>query len=105
MVCFEQSKKQRGYGVIDNLLKNFTHEKYRNERHAIHENGTPYNWMGPNTSMENRLNTDETYKETSKPISKGDYDSYIHDKIYYKAKQDYDKNPTPENRNNQLQKV
>ena len=90
---------------MDTLLKPFTFEKYKNERHAINENGIPYNWMGPFTSIKDRTNPDGTYKEDSKPISKGDYESYLHDKTYYKAKQDYDKNPTPENRNQQLQKV
>ena len=90
---------------MDMLLKPFTFERYKNERHAINENGIPYNWMGPFTSIKDRTNPDGTYKESSTPISKADYESYLHDKTYYKAKQDYDKNPTPENRNQQLQKV
>ena len=98
-------KKQQGSGIMDTLLKPFTFERYKNERHAINENGIPYNWMGPFTSIKDRTNPDGTYKESSTPISKGDYESYIHDKTYYNAKEDYYKNPTPENRKTQLQIV
>ena len=98
MVCFNQSKKQRGSGIMDTLIKPFVYARYPEERHAINENGIPYNHMGPHTRLDLRLNPDGTPKEDSKPISKGDYESYLHDKTYYKTKQDYDKNPTPENR-------
>ena len=108
MVAFSQ-RKQHGSGVLDTLMKSFTYEKYPGERHAISlapaTFGTPMNFMGPHTRLDLRLNANGTPKPDSQPINRADMASYQHDVSYDKAKRAYDKNPTPENRKRQLQKV
>ena len=59
--------KQHGSGVLDSLMKPFTVERYKNERHARSlapsTFGKPMNFMGPFTSLiPNRLNPDLTPK-------------------------------------------
>ena len=61
--------------------------------------------MGPHTDLSKRLNPDGSPKADSQPINKSDYNSYLHDLAYDRAKKDYLKNPTPENRKVQLNKV
>ena len=52
-----------------------------------------------------RLNDDLTPKSDSQPINHADYASMQHDIAYMQAKDNYDKNPTKENRQRQLKKV
>ena len=65
MVCFNQ----RGSGLLDNIMKQFSFEKYKNERYAISlasdTFGKPMNFMGPHTDLGQRLNPDETPKTSS----------------------------------------
>ena len=51
-------------------------------------------FMGPFTSLKDRLNPDLTPKSDSLPINHADYASMQHDIAYMKAKQNYDANPT-----------
>ena len=108
MVAFS-SHKQKGNGAIDNIMKMFSAQKYAGEHHAISfapdTYGKMMNWMGPNTNVIQRTNSDLTPKSDSMPIRKSDESSYRHDIAYFKAKKAYDANPTPENRQKQLQKV
>ena len=110
MVCHGISKKHmQGSGFIDDLLSEFTYERYPGEHHAISKApatyGVPMNFMGPNTRLDLRLNADGTPKPDSIPINNADFASYVHDLSYYNAKKDYEKKPTPENRKIQLNKV
>jgi len=111
MVVFGHDKqnRQNGAGIIDTLLKPFTVERYKNERHARSlapaTFGKPMQFMGPQTNLSQRLNPDGSPKADSQPINKSDYNSYLHDLAYDRAKKDYLKNPTPENRKVQLNKV
>ena len=77
------SKKYKGGGVIDSLMKPFTAERYTRERHAYSLAPStflkPMNFMGPNTNLDERINDDLTPKTNSMPINKSDYNSMIHD--------------------------
>ena len=53
----------------------------------------------------NEKNENLTQKSDSIPINKSDYNSMIHDIEYKKAKDNYFKNPTSENRKQQLRNV
>ena len=103
------SKKYNGGGVIDSLMKPFTAERYTGERHAYSLAPStflkPMQFMGPHTNLDGILNDDLTPKSNSLPIYKSDYSSMIHDIEYKKAKDNYFKNPTPENRKKQLNNV
>ena len=63
------------------------------------------NFMGPHTNLNERLNEDLTPKTNSIPLNTSDFNSMIHDIQYKKAKYNYLKNPTPENRKQQLRNV
>jgi len=101
--------RNKGCGTIDTLMKPFTYEKYPGERHAYSLSpstfGKPMNFMGPHTNLNTRLNENLTPKSDSIPINKSDYNSMVHDIEYKKAKDNYLKNPTPENRKQQLRNV
>ena len=60
------------------------------------------NFMGPHTNLNERLNKDLTPKPNSIPRNTSDFNSMIHDIEYKNAKDNYLKNPTPENRKQQL---
>ena len=68
MVCIN-SKNQKGGGIMDNIMKVFTAERYPGERHAYSlapaTFGTAMSFMGPNTALNRRLNADETPKQDS----------------------------------------
>ena len=100
------SQHHSGGGIIDSILKPFTAERYEGERHAYSlapsTFGRPMNFMGPHTNLNERLNENLTPKYNSMPLNKSDYNSMIHDIEYKKAKDNYLKNPTPENRKQQL---
>ena len=108
MVCSETNKRIHGGGAIDSLMKPFTVEKYQGERHALSLAPStflkPMNFMGPGTRLDIRLNPDETPKQNSIPLGKSDYESYMHDLKYKHAKDDYLKDPTPENKKIQMKK-
>ena len=61
--------------------------------------------MGPKSNLLARLNENLTPQSDSIPINKSDFNSMIHDIEYKKAKYNYLKNPTPENRKHQLKNV
>ena len=96
MVCHGITKKHmQGSGIIDNLLSDFTYEKYPGEHHAISKApatyGVPMNFMGPHTRLDLRLNADGTYKPDSIPINSADLASFHHDMAYYNAKKNYER--------------
>ena len=103
------SKQNSGGGVIDSILKPFTAERYPGERHAYSlapsTFGKPMQFMGPKRNLSARLNENLTQQSDSIPINKSDFNSMIHDTEYKKAKDNYLKNPTPENRKHQLKNV
>ena len=110
MVAFgNQRRQQKGNGIMDTLLNKFTYQRYPGERHAISlapsTFGKPMNFMGPGTRLDLRLNPDNTPKVNSLPLSKSDYASFRHDLAYDRAKKEYEKNPTSENRRQQLNKI
>ena len=108
MVCIN-NRRQRGGGAIDSILKAFTISRYPGERHArslaSDTFGKAFQFMGPGTDLTRRLNPDETPKMDSQPVNKADYESYKHDLAYKHAKDEYLKNPTPENKKIQMKKV
>ena len=79
-----------GSGIVDTLLKPFTAERYPGERHAYSlapsTFGKPMNFMGPFTSLKDRLNTDLTPKQYSLPLNSADKSSMFHDISLLKAK-------------------
>ena len=91
-----------GGGVIDSILSKFTYSKYPGEHHAYSlapdTYMRPLNWMGPGTSLRNRLNDDYTPKQDSLPVRLNDKVSMMHDIAYDKINQDYRANPTPDNK-------
>ena len=62
-------------------------------------------FMGPFTNFQARTNEDQSPKLNSLPLNSADYNSYLHDKIYYNAKNAYESNPTPENQKIQMNKI
>ena len=70
-------KTQQGSGIMDSLLQSFSYARYPNEQHAISgakdTYGQPFNFMGPGTRIDLRLNPDGTPKPTSTPINSADY--------------------------------
>ena len=110
MVCYGNHKqKQRGGGVMDSIMSKFTYERFPGERHAISMAsdtfGEPMRFMGPGSRLDLRLNPDGTPKSDSQPLNHADFESYKHDVAYDSAKKNYLKNPTPENKKTQLNKV
>jgi len=101
--------KRQGGGIIETLMKPFTYAAYPGEQHAYSLAPSTFNvsfsYMGPGTRLDMRLNDDLTPKSDSQPINHADYASMQHDIAYMKAKDNYDKNPTKENKQRQLKKV
>ena len=106
MVAYNHSssKLQQGCGILDTLMSPFTAEKFSGERHAYSLSPStflkPMNFMGPHTRLDLRLDKNEQPLPSSIPVNKRDYNSYIHDLKYKHAKEDYLKDPTPENKKN-----
>ena len=102
-------KVKKGNGIIDSLMKPFTYERFNGERHGISlapaTFGQPFSFMGPGTRLDMRLDANYVPKPDSQPINRADMVSYQHDVAYDRAKKNYLKNPTPENRKAQLNKV
>jgi len=90
-------------------MKPFTYERFPGERHGISlapaTFGQPFSFMGPGTRLDMRLDANYVPKPDSQPINRADMVSYQHDVAYDRAKKNYLKNPTPENRKAQLNKV
>ena len=116
MVCINRRKQhsvphswKNGGGVIDSIMNKFTSQRYPGEHHAYSlapaTFGTPMNFMGPGTDLSRRLNPDETPKADSQFVNSSDFQSYKHDLAYKHAKDDYLKNPTPENKKKQMKRV
>lgn len=93
-----------GGGVIDSILSKFTYSKYPGEHHAYSlapdTYKVPLNWMGPGTSLKDRLNDDYTPKQDSLPVRLNDKVSMNHDIVYDLIGKCYRANPTPENKKN-----
>ena len=108
MVCINK-RRQNGCGVIDTVMKTFTAERYPGERHAYSlasaTFGKSMSFMGPGTRLDLRLNQNETPKANSQPLNSADFHSFQHDLAYKHAKDDYMRNPTPENKRKQINKV
>ena len=108
MVCINR-RKQNGGGVLDSIMNKFTAQRYPGEHHAYSlapaTFGTPMSFMGPGTDLSRRLNPDETPKADSQFVNSSDFESYKHDLSYKHAKDDYMKNPTPENKKRQIRRV
>ena len=110
MVCYNHKAKfQQGAGAIDSIMKVFTVERYPNERHARSLAPAtflqPMSFMGPHSDLSRRLDTNEQPLPDSQFVNESDRQSYIHDLAYKHAKDDYMKNPTPQNHKVQMQKV
>ena len=111
MVCYSHSNSrlQQGAGLLDQLLKPFTAERYPRERHSYSLSSAtflkPMNFMGPHTRLDLRLDKNEQPLPSLIPVNKSDYNSYIHDLKYKHAKEDYLKDSTPENKKRQMHKV
>ena len=63
------------------------------------------NFMGPHSRLDLRLDKNEQPLPSSTPVNKSVSNSYIHDLKYKHAKEDYLKDPTPENKKRQMQKI
>jgi len=92
MVCYTHSNSrfQNGSGVMDQLMRPFTYEKYAGERHAYSLNPktflTPFAFVGPNTAVKLR---EKLHDDTCLD----DLDSYArdHDYVYLHEKEAYNK--------------
>ena len=108
MAAYGINQHKKGGGILDNFLKLFTYERHSGEKHSYSlapaMYGKPTSFMGPGTRLDLRLNPDGTIKDNSLPLNHSDFESYIHDVAYDKAKKEYLKNPTPENKRQQLKK-
>ena len=84
MVAF--SRNQQGKGIVDSLLSPFTVEKYHGEKHARSLDPEHflqgYNFVGPSSRLDIRLNPDETPKTDSMPLNALDRSAYKHDLAY-----------------------
>jgi len=104
-----KQQSRHGKGMIDNILGKFTYQKYPPERHCISlapdTFGKPMSFCGPFTRLDLRLNPDGSPKPDSEPIDHADYESYLHDLAYDRIKKDYERNPTPENKKQQLKRI
>jgi len=84
MVAF--SRNQQGKGIVDSLLSPFTVEKYHGEKHARSLDPEHflqgYNFVGPSSRLDIRLNPDETPKTDSMPLNSLDRAAYKHDLAY-----------------------
>ena len=89
MVCIN-SKNQKGGGIMDTLMKPFTYEKYKGERHGYSLNSktflTPFAYLGPHTAVLEREKRGDTQVVD-------DLDQYAkdHDYSYLKEKTEYEK--------------
>ena len=109
VACGDHHRTQNGKGVIDSIMSKFTAQRYPNERHAYSwapkTYGVAMNFMGPHTRLDLRLKPNGEPKDDSQPVNNADYESYLHDLAYDKAKKEYEKSPTPQNKKQQLQKI
>ena len=96
MVCYNhtKSKFQRGNGMIDNLLKPFTVEKYPGEHHSRSLNPNTflqpmsYNGPGTNIKLREQLHDDKPLNDLDEYAKEHDY-AYLHEKEAYEK--DHDK--------------
>ena len=98
VACGDHHRTQNRKGVIDSIMSKFTAQRYPNERHAYSwapkTYGVAMNFMGPHTRLDLRLKPNGEPKEDSQPVNNADYESYLHDLAYDKAKKDYEKKTT-----------
>jgi len=74
-------RKQRGSGFFnDTVLPNLPELHYR----GFDTGFKKYNFAGPGTRLDRRLNADKTPKEWSKPVNRVDEAAYNHDLAYEK---------------------
>ena len=89
MVCFDH-RRQQGSGVIDTLMKPFTYEKYKGERHGYSLNPNtflqPFAYLGPHTAVLERERLGDT-----KVVDDLDQYAKNHDYTYLKEKTEYEK--------------
>ena len=89
MVCFDH-RRQQGSGVIDTLMKPFTYEKYKGERHGYSLNPNtflqPFSYLGPHTAVLERERLGDT-----KVVDDLDLYAKNHDYLYLKEKSEYEK--------------
>ena len=89
MVCINK-RKMNGGGIVDNLLKPFTYEKYAGERHGYSLNPKtflqPFSYLGPHTALRERERRGDTQ-------CVDDLDTYArdHDYAYDREKSEYEK--------------
>ena len=85
MVAFS---KQKGGGIMDNLMKNFTYEKYPGERHAYSLDPKhylqPYSYVGPHTQLKIR---EQLHDDV--PLNNLDRSARDHDYAYQKEQEEY----------------
>ena len=91
------------------LLDNFTNAKYQGEQHSLsfdpRHMGQVYNYVGPGTRLDIRLDENLKPKHNEEPLNKLDKISLTHDLAYLKAGNAYKQNPTPQNKKAQMDKV
>ena len=85
MVAFS---KQKGGGILDSLMKNFTYEKYKDERHGYSMDpshfGQPYAFLGPHTQLKIR---EQLHDDV--PLNALDKSARDHDYAYQKEQEEY----------------
>ena len=90
MVAFGAQQRQRGGGVIDNLMRPFTVQKYGNEAHARSLDPNHflqgYSYVGPRTEVLYRDKIGD-----NKPLNDLDATAKEHDFAYLREKEGYDR--------------
>ena len=90
MVCYGTNKRIKGSGMLDNLMKPFTYEKYLGERHGYSLNPKtflqPFSYCGPGTAILTREKLGDT-----KVVDDLDQYAKDHDYTYFREKSEYEK--------------
>ena len=90
MVCYGLSIRQKGRGVIDNLMSGFTKNKYGKEQHAKSLDPRhflePYSYTGPYTEVRYREQIGD-----NKALNALDQASKEHGYVYLKEQEEYAK--------------
>jgi hypothetical protein len=74
-----------GGGMLDSISRLFTQERYQNERHV-----PGYNYLGPFTRTDIRLDEQYKAKPNEQPVNKLDEIAMRHDIDYAKTKKEYE---------------
>lgn len=84
METIRLTRRKKGKGLVND----FINTGILGELHfrGLDSGFKPYNFAGPGTNLQKRLNPDDSWKEWSKPINRADQIAYRHDLAYREFK-------------------